>query len=276
MAHGERITSVELLADFEARVVAWMKEQQPVVLGAETGLSHDLADPHALWFLQPTRIVPRKRITRDWDLIGTLFQYAPFRAMFDENPEQTLTLHVTGPVPAEHEADLRDLLNAFRRVLDSVPDRIGRRIYLALSAGKLGHSTLQGRGLDHLSIADLYHLADLVMLPSSTEGRGLPILEAAAAGLPLICSRYHPHEVFEAVIGRDLERRERIKYARFPENRFGAALLQEITDLVFLPSASSHLRFHNRRAVAGRYGMRELTHSFGLALDMLADLADKE
>jgi len=187
LAHGERMISIESTEEFEARIPDWMQNQLPVVCGAEHGLSFDLADPHALWFLQPTRIVPRKRIPRDWELIGTLFEYAPFLSMFEENPELTLTLHVTGPVPAEHEEDLRAVLAGFKRVLSGVPGYIGRRIYLALSAGKLAHSTFQGRGLDHLNLADLYHLADLVMLPSSTEGRGLPILEAAATGLPLIC-----------------------------------------------------------------------------------------
>jgi len=270
LAHGERMISIESIEEFEARIPGWMQQQLPVVCGAEHGLSFDLADPHALWFLQPTRVVPRKRIPRDWDLIETLFGYAPFRSMFEDNPELTLTLHVTGPVPAEHEADLRAILAGFKRVLGSVPSYIGRRIYLALSAGKLAHSTFQGRGVDHLSIADLYHLADLVMLPSSTEGRGLPILEAAAAGLPLICSRYHPREVFEAVIGSDLKKRRRIRYMRFPEKRIGTELLQEITDLVFLPAVSAGLRLHNRRAVAARFGMRELTHSFSVGLAVLA------
>jgi hypothetical protein len=270
MAHGERMVSIELVDDFDARIPEWMNEQQPIVCGAETGISFDLADPHAIWLLQPTRIVPRKRIPRDWDLIEALFQYAPFRLMFEENPQLTLTLHVTGPVPAEHAGDLRDVVSGFKRVLGNAPNHIRRRIYLALSAGKLGHSTLQGRGFDHLSIADLYHLADLVLLPSATEGRGLPILESAAAGLPLVCSRYHPRGVFDAVIGSELEERERLQYLHFPEGRMGTALLQEITDRVFLPAVSSSLRLHNRRAVAARYGMRELTHSFAAGLERAA------
>ncbi len=277
LANGEETVPVELIEGFEARIPEWMKEQQPVVCGAETGLSFDLTDPHALWFLQPTRVVPRKRIPRDWELIGTLLQYAPFRSMFEENPELTLTLHVTGPVPAEHEEDLRDVVTGFRRVLSGAPHDIGRRIYLLLSAGKLGKSTLHARGPDQLSMADLYHVADLVMLPSETEGRGLPILEAAAAGLPLVCSQYHPREVFDAITGRNLKNSSRIQYSHFPDGRFGTELLQEITDLVFRPSVSSKLRHHNRRAVAARYSMPALTHSFQVGLDILAGRAgDRE
>ncbi|MHC4847564.1 MAG: glycosyltransferase, partial [Planctomycetota bacterium] len=275
LGHGERIASVEDIEAFETRIPEWMSDQQPTVCGAEAGLSFDFADAQALWFLQPTRVVPRKRIPRNWDLIAALFAYPPFRLMFEENPKFTLTLHVSGPVPAEHEGDLRDVTAGFRSVLGAVARPIARRIFLALSAGKLGYATLQGRGHDHLSIADLYHLADLVMLPSSTEGRGLPILEAAAAGLPLICSRYEPREVFEAVIGRKLKKRKRLEYIRFPEDRIGTALLQEITDLVFLPWIPSNFHLHNRRAMAARFSMRELTHSFGVAIDLLAG-GDKE
>ena len=222
--------------------------------------------------------IPRKRIPRDWDLIETLLAYAPFRLMFEDNPDLTLTLHISGPVPAEHTEDLREVVDGFRRVLETVPPFIARRLFLAMSAGKLGHSTFQGRGLDHLSIADLYHLADLVLLPSSTEGRGLPILEAAAAGLPVVCSRYHPREVFEALIGRKLKKKRRIRYTRFPGGRFPTDLLQEITDRVFLHDASSEMRVHNRCAVAARYSMREVTHTFATAIEWLegAHLDPKE
>lgn len=40
------------------------------------------------------------------------------------------------------------------------------------------------------SSADLYAAADLVVLPSSWEGWGLPVLEAAAAGKPIAAGPY--------------------------------------------------------------------------------------
>ena len=86
----------------------------------------------------------------------------------------------------------------------------------------------------------------------------------------MICSRYHPREVFDAVIGRNLKKRQRLEYIRFPEGRIGTDLLQEITDLVFLPWIPSNFHLHNRRAMAARYSMRELTHSFGVAIDLVA------
>jgi glycosyltransferase involved in cell wall biosynthesis len=35
---------------------------------------------------------------------------------------------------------------------------------------------------------DLYHLADILFLPSRDEGFGLPILEAAVDRLPIVCA----------------------------------------------------------------------------------------
>ena len=71
--------------------------------------------------------------------------------------------------------------------------------------------------------------------------------------------------------GASLEPEERILYSLFPEGRFETALLQEITDLVFLPEWAGERRRHNRRAVAARYGMRDLTFTFETALTRLLE-----
>jgi mannosylglucosylglycerate synthase len=41
-------------------------------------------------------------------------------------------------------------------------------------------------------IADFYHLADALFLPSREEGFGLPVLEAAASRLPVFCADIPP------------------------------------------------------------------------------------
>ena len=55
-----------------------------------------------------------------------------------------------------------------------------------------------------LTIETIYRMADAVVFPSETEGRGLPIIEAAATGIPIICSHYLPREVFSDVVGEKL------------------------------------------------------------------------
>ena len=271
---GEEESRVRPVEEFRAGVPVWMDDQSPVVCGLEEGLSLDPSSSSAIWLLQPTRVVPRKRIERDWDLIGALFRYPPFRTMFEENEERTLTLHVTGPIPVEHEEDLVRVLDAYRGVLSELPPSLARRVFQVFTAGKVGQTLRPVNGPPHLTVSDLYVLSDLALLPSQTEGRGLPILESAAAGVPLVCSRYEPHGVFGKVVGESLEPEKQILYSLFPEGRFETGLLQEITDLLFLPEWAGERRRHNRRAVAARYSMRDLTFTFETALTRLLELGE--
>jgi glycosyltransferase involved in cell wall biosynthesis len=52
----------------------------------------------------------------------------------------------------------------------------------------LGASLVQPPPLPRAELADLYRRATLVLLPSDSEGFGLPALEALACGAPLIAS----------------------------------------------------------------------------------------
>jgi len=47
----------------------------------------------------------------------------------------------------------------------------------------------QGSALPLAAIADLYNMADAYVTPYAAEGFNLPALEAAATGLPVICTR---------------------------------------------------------------------------------------
>ena len=67
-------------------------------------------------------------------------------------------------------------------------------------------------------------MADAVVFPSETEGRGLPIIEASASGIPVICSQYRPREVFNDVIGESLPEEFRIRYTLFPGGKFQPGL----------------------------------------------------
>ena len=72
------------------------------------------------------------------------------------------------------------------------------------------HSELQGKisdlGLDNVTLlwdemtetqlADLYRACDVFVLPTRAEGWGLPLIEAVAAGLPIITTMYSGHMEF--------------------------------------------------------------------------------
>lgn len=218
----------------------------------------DLASPRTIILLQPTRVVPRKRIPRDWDLIGALLRHPSFRDEFEMHTDMALVLLVTGPVPIEHRSDAEDVLHAFVDVLDSVPESIGERLFQAFSAGHQNHPSLS----DGLEIFDIYHTADMVVFPSETEGRGLPIPESAAAGVPIVCSRYDPVLVFDDVVGANRPERERLRYLEFPESTFDDALLEEITAMLLDPASFSERTRHNRDVVQARYSLQDLQRSF--------------
>ena len=87
-----------------------MKNQQPIILGARPGLSVDPKSEDLIILLQPTRVVSRKRIERNFKLIRSLFQKTRLREEFKNNPNRQLILHITGPTPIEHQKDLEKVL----------------------------------------------------------------------------------------------------------------------------------------------------------------------
>jgi glycosyltransferase involved in cell wall biosynthesis len=262
MAHilsdGESTIAATPVADFLEHTNAWMGDQHPVVCGLREGTMLDLASPDTLVLLQPTRVVPRKRIPRDWELIGALLQHPSFRDEFERRTDMALVLLVTGPVPIEHRSDAEDVLNAFVDVLDSVPESIGERLFQAFSVGNQNHPSLS----ESLEIFDIYHSADMVLFPSETEGRGLPIPESAAAGIPIVCSRYDPVLVFDDVVGANRPEDERLQYLEFPESTFDDDLLERITSMLLDPASFADRTRHNRDVVRSRYSLQNLQRSF--------------
>ena len=255
---------------FQRSISSWMADQTPVVCAAHEDLQLDITADGALYLLQPTRIVPRKRIWRDWELIEALLHYEPFRTVFDQRPEMTLTLHVTGPVPIEHQESIDRVLASYRSVLGSVPSEVGRRLFQAFSVGSQTHPSLPGK----LDIVDIYQLADLVVFPSAQEGRGLPIPESAAAGIPLVCSEYEPRSVFEEVIGMGLPPEQVIQYEKFPTGAFPDDLLARLTAALLEPETQNERKAHNRAAVLSRYSLDSLTATFRTILARLERAVD--
>ena len=247
----------------------WMTHQKPLVCSNRNGQSLDLASDQIIYFLQPTRIMDRKRIEKDLHLIGALLKYPPFLNEFRKNKEQQIILHITGPVPIEHRVDLENILRAHIDVVSQVPENIADRLFLAFSVGVDGHTSFQDKNFKQLKIEDIYRLATAVLFPSETEGRGLPIIESSAAGIPIICSRYRPVEIFNDVVGKDLPEDQQIHYIPFPEEDFSESFLGEITGLLSDPKKREQYKKHNTRAIRQRYSTEVMHKNFYKYLDEL-------
>ena len=249
------------LSEFKRRLDQWMPDQIPQAIGARDGLSLDLVADDIIYLLQPTRVIARKRIEKGVELIQALLQ-GPLQAAFEQKPGQQLLLHVTGPTPLEHQDDLETILDAYSNLIDNLPPAIGERVFLAFSGGHETHPSFEEQSLTDMNIVDIYRLATAVLFPSEIEGRGLPIIESGAVGIPIICSRYHPEEVFADVIGEDLPEELRIRYLLFPEDDFSKEFLDEVAELLTVPEAWTKWREHNRQAIRSRYSVATLSDAF--------------
>jgi glycosyltransferase involved in cell wall biosynthesis len=117
--------------------------------------------------LLPARITPRKNFDLALRVVGALRATGRPRA----------GLVVTGPLDP-HDATAATYFQQLVRLRRSLGLE-GAAVFLA--------EVLEGPASDAL-VHDLYRLADLLLLPSHDEGFGIPILEAGAHRLPIVCS----------------------------------------------------------------------------------------
>ena len=269
LSNGEAIMHPVPIDDHLSRVDQWMQNQQPVILGARSGLSVDPMSDDLIIMLQPTRIVSRKRIERNLDLINALFQKSALKEEFENNRNRQLILHITGPTPKEHQEDLEKVLFAYKKIMHTLPKMQADQIFLAFSAGQENHASFFKKQFEPLTIENIYRMADAVVFPSEAEGRGLPIIEASGSGIPIICSQYRPKEVFNDVIGERLPEELRIKYTLIPEGKFHRAFLSVVADLLIHSDAKQHDNLHNKEVVCARYNNTTLKIKFERLLNRL-------
>jgi glycosyltransferase involved in cell wall biosynthesis len=253
LSNGEAILHPVSIEEHLSRISAWMNDQQPLIVGARPGLSVDPKSEDLIILLQPTRIVRRKRIERNLALIDALLQRSALRDDFENNSNRQLILHITGPTPIEHQADLEKVLSAYRKAMRGFPEGLADRIFIAFSVGHEWHPCFTDRQFQPLSIETIYRIADVVVFPSEAEGRGLPIIESSASGIPILCSRYRHREVFSEVVGESLPEAKQIRYTLFPEGHFSKDFLSKVATLFIHPGDHQERITHNREAVRARY-----------------------
>ncbi len=269
LSDGEAVVQTVGIRDHLATLGEWMDNQHPIVCGSQTGLVFDPSADNTIYCLQPTRVIARKRIEKDFHLLEALMKQPSFLEAFQSVPDRQLVVHISGPVPIEHRGDLETVLAAYGKVLESVPEEVAARVFLAFSVGTEDHPALAENGLAKMNIEEIYRLASVILFPSETEGRGLPIIESSAGGIPIICRRYYPEEVFAEVVGEHLPDEEQIRYVLFPEGEFPPAFLDQVAGIMLAPEDFEDNKTHNKNAVRLRYSMEMVQHKFDLFIDTL-------
>ena len=143
----------------------WGLSHQTVELAREAGFEG--ADP---LILVPVRITRRKRLELAIEAIALLRVQYP-----------RLKLVVSGPL-GPHSVDNVAYVAELRRLRSSL-DLEDHVIFICDLAKPNGEHPIDDR-----AVAELYRMADLILLPSESEGFGLPALEAGLSQTPLVCA----------------------------------------------------------------------------------------
>jgi glycosyltransferase involved in cell wall biosynthesis len=146
-------------------------------------LENCLFDTELILF-QPSRLHPRKNIELSIRVVKELNELGI-----------KVKLLLTGAFDPHHGKDFR-YYNHLKNLIESL--KITENIIIFAE-----HTFDSGEKMipDHVIIRDLYHISDLLFLPSLQEGFGIPILEAGMIRLPIACSDIEP---FKTIAGENV------------------------------------------------------------------------
>lgn len=241
---------------------------RPILLGYKRIEKFDFVNNNIV-FLQPTRVISRKSIELNFKLVKRLFSYDSFAEKFNTNPQLKLSLIVSGPIPHGQQNYYHELKKDFTNFLKNLPKEYRSRVLLGFLFSEFDKNEFKKRYKKPLNIEQLYDVASLILLPSQTEGRGLPIIEAAACGTPIFCRQYEPREVYDQVIGRHLDESLRLNVLEFKGSKVPKILAEKICDHVFYPQNRMVDVTHNRSVINKRYSIESLEKNMRYILERM-------
>lgn len=241
---------------------------KPILIGSKTMPIEQFLSENII-FLQPTRIIARKRIELGFKLVKRMFNNRHFLDRLKSTQNLKLTLIVTGPIAVGHYDYFNKLLNRFSQLLHSIDPILSNRLYLAFLFSELDKEPFKEKFTNPVGIPELYNIASLVLLPSKTEGRGLPIIEASACGTPIFCTRYFPQEVYAEVVGEHLKEKERLNVIEFNGKKISRKHIKQIIYRVLFPHKFTEEVIHNKHAVKKRFSLAALNNNVMRIIEIL-------
>ena len=245
-----------------------INNNRPILIGAKTKPIEKFLNENII-FLQPTRIIARKRIELGFKLIKRLFRNQNVINRLLSTPNLKLTILVTGPIATGHYEYFQILIRRFSELLNILDPLLRERVYLAFFFSELDKEIFKRKFSHPVGLPELYNIASLVLLPSRTEGRGLPIIEAAACGTPVLCRRYFPEDVYAEVIGEHLPENDRLKVIEFDGKKISSKHTDEVVYRVLFPHMYASEVAHNKKVVQKRYSLSSLTTTINSIVKIL-------
>ncbi|MBW2631531.1 MAG: glycosyltransferase family 4 protein [Deltaproteobacteria bacterium] len=128
-----------------------------------------------LIMVQPSRLIPRKNIELGLKVVGAMKRMGV-----------DVRYLITGSYDPHEQRDVKYYRRLKKIAKDlNIADEV---IFIAEYRTKNGKKIIP----NHSFIRDLYFIADILFMPSSSEGFGLPLLEAGVIKLPIACSDIPP------------------------------------------------------------------------------------
>ncbi len=253
--------SVSSISKLLKRKMKSIDDMSPMLIGAEEQKEFNFETNNVI-LLQPTRIISRKNIEVNFNLIEKIFGDDEFLDYLERNKDLKITLLVTGLIATGHYDYFLTLLKCFESLVSNLNINIRNRILLGFLFSEFDKPSFKERFNNPIGIGELYNVATLVVLPSEAEGRGLPIIEAAVAGVPMVCRRFAPEEVYAEVIGEHLPREERIKNIEFTNRELNPELIEVVKQIILSPKSYEKDIIHNKKVVEKRYYTSALKKEF--------------
>ncbi len=214
-------------------------------------------------FVQPTRIIERKNIEMDFDLLQKLTENNAFKKNFHQNNIQNIILLITGPLITGHYNYFLMLLKHFREMLQGIDKDFRNRIFISFLFSGIDKLSFKRKYDNPIKINDIFGIASIVTLPSKTEGRGLPIIEAASCGIPIFARRYNPKAVYSILIGEHLSSKNRLKVIEFDEEP-DEKTINEVVQYLF--ENKKNILRNNRKIIQKRFCFKLLKKEMETAL----------
>jgi glycosyltransferase involved in cell wall biosynthesis len=243
----------------------------PVILGASARQPVTF-DAKTLVLLQPTRLTPERRVERDVELLFRLITEGEVADGLRQGKFEQAVLLVSGGVPYGCERYLENICNRISNMFERLPDWCRDRVFVAFAFGAALHDS-PGSSSRLPTVSEIYAAGDLVLLPSETEGRGLPMMEAAATGVPIMASRFGPKAVYDEVTGSNENDEDQLRVVTFPASELPTnAEVAAGAEVIVDSEIRSELREHNLSVARKRFSKQVLVPAWTTILETMCVL----
>ena len=232
-------------------------ERAPLILGAKNDLNI-MFSTKTLLLLQPTRMIPARRVEQDLHLLLEFSHQEALKVLFKENRYSNVVLLITGRVGMGFELYFEDFIQKTSKTFANMDPSVSNRFFVGFLFGELvSDASDEKPDPSSVTLSEMYSISDLVLLPSETEGRALPVREAAASGVPVLSSHFAPEAVYRQVIGPPDEPQTQLQVITLHPGKTESAAKQALTLLCDREKREA-LSTHNLKVAKQRFSRNVL------------------